>query len=147
VTLSAHPIGSEWQWSPNPAKHQLFNLDYSEPSRAIMVDLLQPNTVVKLFDGAVPFSVSPLGNLLTYVDKPKVQVVSVSAPDALPATIDTYTFGYYPPVATWSPDGAFISVTDDLHQQLLVRIDGAQLSTPVPLQGTSNANIYGAWQP
>jgi hypothetical protein len=50
-------------------------------------------------------------------------------------------------VATWSPNGKFISVTDDSHQQRLVRVDGANLSTPLLLQGTSKYNIYGAWQP
>jgi Tol biopolymer transport system component len=147
ITMVDIPSSQYWLWSPNPAKHQLFATDMNDAPRVIMVDLANPDTAIKLADGFPTYSVSPLGNLLAYAAKPEINIVDLAQPNNPPDVIQTYQFAYLPPVASWSPDGKFISVTDDYHQQRLVRVDGTELSTPVALQGRSTATIYGAWQP
>lgn len=137
-----------WTWSPNPAKHQLFGLEWVEnASKLLMLDLAKPKTTVLLYNGNTPFSVNSAGSLLTYVANRKVYVVNLAAPLSTPAEIVTDQIGSTQPVPLWSPDGQFISITDDRHQQRLVRVDGVNVSTPLSLQLTGKYTIYGAWQP
>lgn len=146
VTVLDTPYNNNWRWSPNPAKHQLFTID-GENDQLIVVDLATPNFAQTIYNGTPLYSISPTGGLVSYVVEPKVYVVNLASPQTPPAEIAAFSLFSDTPVATWSPDGKFLSVTDEYHQLRLVRVDGANLSTPLPLQGGSKDPIYGAWQP
>lgn len=141
-------VGStgDWAWSPDASRHQLFTNTGDGAQKIAMVDLADPGTKVPIYASYTPYSVSPAGTLLTYLTKPTIQLVNLATPQGTPVEIQTNA-AVAAPIWGWAPNGQFIAIADDSHQQRLVRIDGAAASTPVALQGTSSRAIYFAWQP
>jgi Tol biopolymer transport system component len=136
-----------WVWSADPSKHQLFTR-YAPGGGLLMIDLAKPNEPVPLCDLSPDFWVSPTGELLSYVIGVNAYVVNLATPEAEALKIPPRESGAGIASPTWSPDGKFLSLTDgDDGQQRLIRVDGANLSTPLTLQGPSAFEIVGAWQP
>lgn len=137
----------DWAWSPDPARYQLFTSSVGGTSQIAMVDLAEATTLVPIYEGSAPFSVSPAGSLLTYLTKPTIQLVDLAAPEKTPVGIPTAQSAADAPVWGWSPNGEFIAIDDGSHQQRLAHIDGAEASTPVALGELSATAIDFAWQP